>query len=266
MKKAHLSKWRQEAPGPYGGPPDDYKDYKCVDEDIDSPAGEISLIKRQVSEITSTSTDLEVLDLRTNVKVEEKVKVKPKIESLEALDLRTNTRKGILDEDAPKTKLNGDSRALDLRISDVVSLNGINPIPSCVPESLSDCDTSNPESDQTQTGTIPKDTVHTVGTEPATEHRTLEGMLTNNRMLPLDIIEGFKLIRNLKVAEHGLIPSNTDDPGGTRLEVAQEEIVETSSDHSVPDVNMEHAAANGYTYIMQPVKIGAFYFTLLLLS
>ena len=264
MKKAHLSKWRQEAPGPYGGPPDDYKDYKCVDEDIDSPAGEISLIKRQVSEITSTSTDLEVLDLRTNVKAELKVKkAKPKIENLEALDLRTNTRKGILDEDGSKTKLNGGNRALDLRISDVVSLNGINPIPSCVPESLSDCDTSNPESDQTQTGTKPVDTV---GTESATEHRTIEGMLTNNRMLPLDIIEGFKLIRNLKVAEHGLIPSNTDDPGGTRLEVAQEEIVETSSDHSVPDVNMEHAAANGYTYIMQPVKIGAFSFILLLSS
>lgn len=260
MKKAHLSKWRQEAPRPYGGPPDDYKDYKCVDEDVDSPAGEISLIKRQVSEITSTSTDLEVLDLRTNVKVEEKVKERPKIEKIEALDLRTNTRKCILDDDCSKTRMNGGSQALDLRISDVVSLNGINPIPSCVPESLSDCDTSNHESDQIQTSNIPADTVQTLDTESTTEPRTIEGMFTNNGMLPLDIIEKFNLIRNLKVAEHGLIPSNTDDPGGTRLEVAQEEIVETSSDHSVPDVNMEHVAANGYNYIIPPIKIGAFSF------
>ena len=260
MKKAHLSKWRQEAPGPYGGPPDDYKDYKCDDEDTESPAGEINLIKRQVSEITSSS-DMDVLDLRTNVKDEEKVKEKPKtVERLEALDLRTNSKKG---EDCSKTSTNGGNRALDLRISNIVSLNGVNPIPSCVPEFLSDCDMSNQESDQTQNSatSVDNEPTPTSGSESGTNNRNVEGMVTtNNGMLPLNIIEGFKLIRNLKVGEHGLIPSNTDDPGGTRLEVVQEEVVETSSDHSVPDVNMEHAVANGYNYIIQPIKIGAFSF------
>lgn len=265
MKKAHLSKWRQEGPGPFGGAPDDYKDYRCMDTDYDSPAGEISLIKRQVSEITSTSTDMEVLDLRTNVKTE--VKEVPKIERLEALDLRINVRNGVLTDDCSSTKLNGSGQALDLRISNVVSLNGINPIPSCVPESLSDCDTSNLESDQTQNSAEPAETEQNSNNETTiTEPRTIEGMFTN-KMLPLDIIEKFNLIRNLVVAEHGLIPSNIDDPGGTRLEVAQEEIVETTTDHAVPDVNMEHAAANGYNYIMHPVKTGAlsslFYYRIL---
>ena len=353
MKKGNSREWEQEAPGPYWGPPDDYKDYTCADEDINLPSGQISLIKRQDSEITSTSTDLEILDLRTNVKVKEV----PKIERLEALDLRTNIKKGILNEGCSKATLNGSGRALDLRISNVVSLKGINPTPSCVPDILSDCGTINNKSAKSRSGTKSVDTTQTTCTEAAKETRLINRVLMNklpsmthsdcgtlnhkldksstitkpvdteqtsgteaamghmaikrvlrNKLLSMNFTKRLitpscvsetlsdcgtlnhksdksctnaknadtkqtartaatkepyraikRVLRNkllsmnianrlitLNVAKHGLIPSNTEDPGGTRDEVAKEVESESNPGHCVPDVNMEHAAANGH--------------------
>lgn len=250
MKKAHLNKWRQEGPGTVLGAPDDFRFYGRLDPRTGSPAAAgMGGSQKQVSEISSTTaSNMEVLDLRTSVitKVKE-----PEMDytEMEALDLRTNVR------NSEHCSTDERGNVLDLRISNVFSLSSVSPVPSCVPESISDCDTSNIELEQNHTNIdieqLPNISVRVDSNSPPVD------ITTPNKMLPMEIIEKFNLIRNLVIASNGLIPSNIDDPGGTKLEVAQEEIVETSSEEQVVPRSSKEQTANGYNYSMLPVKIGA---------
>lgn len=256
MKKAHLNKWRQERTGVEA--PDDFGHYEVMDfaaSEDGSPTGELTASERQVSEISSTTNSHSgCLDLRTNVKM----KVEDDDENNEALDLRTNVKREDKSADGCSDTLTKDyNEALDLRICNVVSLKDINPIPSCVPESLSDCDTSELsviDHEQSCANDTASDSVRSESV--TSESNPPIDITAPNKMLPIDIIEKFNLIRNLVIASNGLIPSNIDDPGGTKLEVAQEEIVETSADDQAPGVSRE--TANGYNYVLHPVKFGAF--------
>lgn len=247
MKKAHLNKWRSEF---Y----DEGMDLPADFSENGSPAArELTPSERQVSDISSTTNmNSGCLDLRMGTV---KMKVEADDDSNGPLDLRTKIR----NDDCSNNTTKDATEALDLRICNVVSLKDINPIPFCVPESLSDSDTTNlsavdnEQSCANDTSSVVTQDSVSSETNPAIENTA------PNKMLPIEIIEKFNLIRNLVIASNGIIPSNIDDPGGTKLEVAQEEIVETSpEDH---DSGVSGEATNGYSYVLQTMKHGAFLFS-----
>ena len=260
MKKAHLSKWRQESTGYEGS------EYSCSSEDMElmSLSGDVPptlepmvLNPRQISEISSTTeVDLEGLDLRKNVTV----KKESENDCDYALDLRTNIRKEEIVRNDCSNNTTDNAQALDLRICNVVSLKGISPVPSCVP----DCD--NLSTPELNSAVVNKSAAAVVPNSIRHETNQSVDISIPSKMIPIDIIEKFNLIRNLVISSNGaIIPTNIDDPGGMKLEVAQEEIVETSPDsYAVSDKDREQA--NGYQHILNHVKLGALLLSLKVLS
>ena len=244
MKKAHLSKWRQESTCDETDNSGSSEDLEFSTVSVDSSLVEKVKIARQSSEISSsTDAELEYLGIREKFSLTSE----QDNDCEHALDLRTNVKKK---QKKTYSRRASDSQALDLRICNVVSLKDITPVPPCVP----DCDSLiNPEE-------APPEVVTDVPAliESANNHNV--DIDIQSQMIPMDIIEKFNLIRNLKIAPNGaIIPNNIDDPGGMKLEVANEEIVETTPDNPTdqcqPDNGQQHM--NGIQFNIHSVKQGA---------
>ena len=200
------------------GPPDDYKYYKCVFTDIQSPHGQKRASKMQESEISSTSngTDFTALDLRTHER--DKEQELSEHEQSEALDLRTNVKKGIPNDACSNTKLNNSGRMVDLRKRYVLKLKGSMSSPDVAAKST------------------------------RIRRLSLLKRILKNKQLRMKFIERWKYKRELNKAENGsdALVSKSNKPRATIVEYVKEMTGGTNSQHCVPDVNIEHATANGY--------------------